>query len=714
MRMIYVIQSTANPLFGVSVVDAVVYAQWAQKMVDGVWLWDRVDNYLPIYPAFLAVQQIIFGPNPFVNKVLQSILGAFSAVLMAQVAARAWNRQVGLITGYLLATYWMLVIFGAEKYAETFSIFFQSLTLWLLVRYSPRCWALIAAGIAYALSAGVRANLFLLLPVVMVWLVWQTWPQRNRALKAAVLFSLGTILIIGPIVVRNYHITGAPMLRAQASWSLYSGLSPEFEGLHPPVGILFLKYMRMPDQVGAFKAEEVEQYWYQRLKKVLRENPAGVALNFLRRLVIFANAREWSQEFDVYAYRNYASVLSMPWTGFWLIGPLGLLGLTFIRRPSKNQLLVILFTTIGILSILPFKASDRYRLPSAVLLAIFAALSLWHFYQLVKTRNMPALSKSVAVLAFFCLLSWPDWQNLEARKSARHDYFIGKHYENSGRMDAAIRSFQKSMYDFPWDPDSPHRIGRILIEQKRPDQAMRYLQEALRREPQFPEVMNAIAYIHLLDGDLNAAEKKLIKSLGLAPANQEALMLMANIQRRRGQFDAEIALLKEALVNTGGQRPAMLLARRYRESGNFKQALELYDRVMTSRDVAKRIKLTAAMQAGMLHARLNNDAARARHYWQLIERDFREFKFFASQASFLLGNLDENSFRKLMGDSPEGQATAEYIIGLHHRLNGNRPSAIRSYQRCLQIDTGESSLGGDTPRAWAREDLRRLMEKGPD
>ena len=111
--------------------------------------------------------------------------------------------------------------------------------------------------------------------------------------------------------------------------------------------------------------------------------------------------------------------------------------------------------------------------------------------------------------------------------------------------------------------------------------------------------MNAIAYIHLLDGDLNAAEKKLIKSLGLAPANQEALMLMANIQRRRGQFDAEIALLKEALVNTGGQRPAMLLARRYRESGNFKQALELYDRVMTSRDVAKRIKLTAAMQAGM-------------------------------------------------------------------------------------------------------------------
>ena len=105
--MIYVIQSTDNPLFGVPVVDAYIYAQWAKEMVDGIWLWDHVGNYLPIYPAFLALQQIIFGTNPYMTEVVQSIMGAFTAVLLAQVAARAWNRQVGLITGYLLSTYWM-------------------------------------------------------------------------------------------------------------------------------------------------------------------------------------------------------------------------------------------------------------------------------------------------------------------------------------------------------------------------------------------------------------------------------------------------------------------------------------------------------------------------------------------------------------------------------------------------------------------------------
>lgn len=709
-RMIYMIQSVENPLFGVPVVDASFYSQWAKKMVDGTWLWDKVENYLPIYPAFLAVQQLVFGASPFVNKILQSIMGAFTAVLMAQVADRAWNRQVGLITGYLLATYWMLVVFGAEKYAETFSIFFQSLTLWLLVRYSHRFWAIFAAGITFALSAGVRANLFLVLPVVIVWLVWRNWNHRMIAFKTAVLFSLGTVLIIGPIVVRNYQISGSPMLRTQASWSLYSGLSPEFEGLHPPDGILFLKYMRMPDRVGIFKEKEIEQFWYRRLKDVIRENPSGVALNFLRHLVIFVNGREWSQEFDVYAYRSYASILSFPWTGFWLIGPLGLLGLTLTRRLSNNQLLILLYTISGILSILPFKASDRYRLPSAVLLTAFAALSLYYFYQWIKTKNPRAILAALPVLALLCLLCWPDWQNIAARKFSRHDYFIGRHYENSGQMDSAIRAYEKSMHDFPWDPDSPHRIGRILIEQKKPNQGMHYLREALLREPEFPESINSIAYIYLQSGDMDAAEKELSDSLRLAPANTEALMMMAAIQHRKGKLDAEIATLKKAVAHTGNQQPAMLLALRFREAGNLKNALGLYDRIMKSRGMTKRIRLSAAMRAGMIHARFINDAAEARRYWQFVVRKFSEFRFFSSQASFLLGDLDEKSFRKLMGDTAEGLVTAEYIIGLNRRLNGNTASAIQAYRRCLQIDIDDAAFDQDSPRTWAREDLQRLIK----
>ena len=137
-RLIYIIQSVDNPLFGVPVIDAKVYDEWAGRMADGVWLWDYVGNYLPIYPGFLALQKIFFGAGPLVNKLVQSMMGSLSAVLLAQSAALAWNRRVGLIAGYLIAANWMLVVFDAEKFAESFSIFFLCLTIWLLIPWTLR------------------------------------------------------------------------------------------------------------------------------------------------------------------------------------------------------------------------------------------------------------------------------------------------------------------------------------------------------------------------------------------------------------------------------------------------------------------------------------------------------------------------------------------------------------------------------------------------
>ena len=116
-RVIYILQSTDNPLFGVPLIDAKVYADWAGRMAEGVWRWDHVGNYLPVYPAFLALQQIFFGSGPLVSKVIQALMGSLSAVLMAQAAARAWNRPVGLLTGYLLA------VFEAEEFAESSAFF---------------------------------------------------------------------------------------------------------------------------------------------------------------------------------------------------------------------------------------------------------------------------------------------------------------------------------------------------------------------------------------------------------------------------------------------------------------------------------------------------------------------------------------------------------------------------------------------------------------
>jgi tetratricopeptide (TPR) repeat protein len=445
----------------------------------------------------------------------------------------------------------------------------------------------------------------------------------------------------------------------------------------------------------------------------VKEDPGAVLLNFWQRILIFANAREWSQEFDVYAYRNYSRFLILPWTGFWLIGPLGFVGLLLCRRPTQNQTLLIGVAITVILSTIPFKASDRYRLPSAVLLALFAALALWHFFMWLKVREKRPLFKWLALVAFFCLICWPDWPNLAARKTARHHYFIGKHYEYTGRLPEAIRAYQKSLAAYSWDADSPYRLSLVFDRLNQRRQAVKYLNLALQREPEFPQALNQLARHHMRQGALAEAEKRLTASLELAPAKEDSLILMAELQRRKGAVRREIDYLKDAVEKSRSHRSAMLLADRFTAWGNYAEAVELYDRVMRSRQADKLTRVAAGMLAGMTIARYLSPAADEKIYWRYILKEFDEFKFFSLQAKFLNGGLSETEFRKQMGDSPAWQVSAEYVIGLNLWLKGDAASAALAFERCLQDGAGINARRQYSPLKWAREDLRRLGRSIP-
>ena len=707
-RMIYILQSADNPLFGVPVIDAKVYAEWAGRMVEGVWRWDHVGNYLPVYPAFLALQQIVFGSGPLVSKVIQALMGSLSAVLMAQAAARAWNRPVGLLTGYLLAVYWMLVVFEAEEFAESFSIFFQSLTLWLLIRFSCRRIYVIAAGFAFALSAGARANLFLVLPFVLWWLIRRHRSGFRAGLQRALLFCIGTVVIISPILYRNYRISGVPLLRSQGTWSLYSGLAPEFEGLHPPVGILFDKYMHQPLQAGCRTEKEIEQYWGKKLVETMREEPLAVAANLIRRLAIFFNAREWSQELDVSAYRGYSWFLSLPWAGFWLIGPLGCLGFVLLRKVSTNQLLLVGYTVLGFVSIIPFKASDRYRLPTAVLLSLFAAAAVWQLWRFWRSGEKRMLIRSLFALGIFGVVCWPDWTNLEGRKIARHDFHIGLHAASSGHLDEALHYFESSMDKFPWDADSPYHIGRIKIQRGEKEQGLEFLNEALRREPHFPAAIIAIARVELGEGRLAAAERRTRSSLQYNPTEKDALLLLADIRRRQGNQAEEISLLKQAVLETKHAPTAMLVADRLVDAGQYGDAVYLYRLVSASSDTERYLRVQAAMKVGFTASRFMPDDVDIREYWNSVARDYGDFTFFALQARFLSGAIDVESFERQMNRNAEWEAAGAYAIGLKHWLNGNITAARVAFERCLRLGAEKTARPEGIPQEWAWEDLNRL------
>ena len=186
---------------------------------------------------------------------------------------------------------------------------------------------------------------------------------------------------------------------------------------------------------------------------------------------------------------------------------------------------------------------------------------------------------------------------------------------------------------------------------------------------------------------------------------------MAELQRRKGDTRSEIAYLEDAVTKTQNHRPAMLLADRLIELGNYTDAVELYDRVMGSRQVDKLVRVTAGMLAGITTARFLNNSAHQIIYWQYIVDEFDEFKFFSLQAKFLNGTLSDKEFKLQMGDSPDWKVSAEYVSGLNHWLNGDIVSAAQAFERCLQMGTGLKSSNQYSPLKWAREDLERIKKE---
>jgi tetratricopeptide (TPR) repeat protein len=445
--------------------------------------------------------------------------------------------------------------------------------------------------------------------------------------------------------------------------------------------------------------------------QLLQEKPLAVAANIARRLLIFFNRREWSQEFDVDAYRSYSPFLSLPWPGFWLIGPLGLLGICLLRRPlSAEQWLAAGYAAAGFVSIIAFKASGRYRLPFAVLLSVFAALAIWQLYRRAQAKEKKPLVRSAALLAVFCLLCWPDWAGLQARKTARHDFFIGLHKERTGRLQEAADYYRQSMQRFDWDADSPYRIGRILFRQQEPGRALVFAREALQREPQFPEAMNLAAHIYLQAGLIDAAERMAAESLTLNPMEKETLLLLAEIRRRQGKADEEMAFLARAALEARNVQSAMVLAERLADGGDFAQAERLYERVLRSRNADRHFRVQAAMLAGLLRARFFKDARGAHSYWQTVWEDFGDYRFFALQAGYLIGKITEPEFEQSMQKDALWQASAAYVIGLKHLLGGDRKSAAAAFERCLALGQDAGDNKGRIPQKWAAGDLQRLRQ----
>ena len=190
----------------------------ARDILDGrqrlFWIDDptRTDlvQYPPAFPAVLAIIYKVSGDrSAYAVQSVQWILDLLlSFVLVTGIAWTAFGSRAAIAASFIFALSPLLAMYGAYPSADTPATWFVLGGCWLLVLAAQRSvvWLALGAGVLLGIACWFRVNpLYLCACWAFALLVFPRAAWRRRWLLSAAVM-LGTVVVIAPIVVRNYVV----------------------------------------------------------------------------------------------------------------------------------------------------------------------------------------------------------------------------------------------------------------------------------------------------------------------------------------------------------------------------------------------------------------------------------------------------------------------------------------------------------------------------
>ncbi len=570
VRVIFVEQYRANPLFTSPIIDARFHHEWALRIARGEGFGEGAFTRAPGYPAFLALVYRAAGIGPRRDtagatarvtedagaaatrddaaaarailhaKRAQALLGALSALFLFLGASRLFDRRVGAIAALLFALHPVLVFYTGELFVETLAIFFLLAAFAILAAAldagGPR---LLAGGLLLGLAAVTRPTVLPLAAALPAALLVARLAARRpiaRALRDALLLAAGVAAAIAPVTIRNVRESGDLVLVAsQGGVNLWIGNNPSADGksalspgrgrtatAEPSPDIIDVASRQIAEEeMGrALTAGEVSDFWGRKAKAWIREHPLDFARLLARKIAYLCGGAEiWDQQCDVDFLSRFSPLLgallaarpiSFP-SG--VVMPFALVGLAIAVRAPRRTWLVLWFLLAYCGGALLFSITSRYRLPALpflFVLAALAAVALVERWRAGGARAPLPIAVPIALLAVAA--------NLHAR------------YPNP-LLAARGRVF----------------VANAWIDARRPERAEPLLDEAMRLDPSAADPWYAWGMARHALGDRAAARHGFEEALARDPGFERARVNLANVLAEEGAWEEAIRHYTEAL-----------------------------------------------------------------------------------------------------------------------------------------------------------------------
>jgi len=519
VRVAYMVEVHDNPLMTTTTGDPEIYDNRALESARGQWLGDDVFFHSsPIYPYILGFTYKLFGHSYMAVRVIQSLFGIGSCLLIFSIARKLFGKREGLVAGVISALYAPFVFFDFEILMITFVLFFALLAIRLLMAYrdNSTAWLALAAGGAIGVSALGKPNVLLFVPAALLWVWWvfRGTERAKRAWRGMVLFAAGTVIVLAPMTVSNYVIAGDFVLTSSnGGINFWIGNNDQADGTFlVPANMRTDLYgdskLAAEQALGrSLSSSEVSSYWFEKGLEFVRAHP-GQDLKLLgRKLLLFWNAYEIPNHYDLNYFKTVSKTLRFnPFVFSWVI-PFGFLGIYASRRSWRKHLLLYLFAGAYLVSLLPFFVTSRYRLPVVPVMIIFCASGVLWLWERVRTRKWTGTLVPVALLAAMLVVV-----NLPLVDFSLGPQYaiVGAIYRDAGDYAKAVEYYQLATRESPNFDLAYNSLGSSLSRLGRSAEAERALLKALEINPGLASAQSNLGLLYLQTGRMDEARSRLI------------------------------------------------------------------------------------------------------------------------------------------------------------------------------------------------------------
>jgi 4-amino-4-deoxy-L-arabinose transferase-like glycosyltransferase len=567
LRIVYVLQSRANPYFAAPQMDALYHVQWAEAWAAGRDFQPGPFFRAPLYPWFLGVVFKVFGPDLLMPRLVQALLGSLSVALVYAVGARAFDRRVGLLAASFASCYWLLIYFDGELQLPALEVPTYLAAIYLSLRLHERRSSSAAAfaGVAWGVAALVRPNVLIFVPLVALWLVWTGRPRSARTFAPAAIFLLAITASILPVTIYNWTVGGDRVLiSSQAGVNLWIGNNPQSDGSAAIVpgtrpdwwGGYYDAIQQAEVAEGrALKPSEVSRHYTQRALQFLRDSPAHAFQLLLWKLRLFWTDYELGNNADerFFAYR-FGPILRWLPLGFGLAAPLGVLGLALSWRSARRIFPVWGFVPVYAASVIAFFVCSRYRVPLIPVLLVFGAYTCIYAVDAWRVGRRATVAW-IAVLGLAGVLFVSNVPAAIDRSDASGLWQLGVFEAQHDNPTRAAELFRDAIAHNPRFVFAHQDLGLALVALGRKTEARESFERAIALNPASMSALRGLFYVELEERGPRAAAAVAERIARATPTSPEAQFLLGRarwaeadqVARSSGAAQDATRLLEEAL-----------------------------------------------------------------------------------------------------------------------------------------------------------------------